>query len=231
VVVSALLLTVGVFVSVNLGSWQTRALASASEARPSAIPHEPMEQEEPGRSGDRVVVLARSDAAAPAGAREDGAAAVALAVNGAWGWPSDAQSVRRLAGALESVGSGVTPSVDGVDLPSMRDMLVRRDPDGLLVVAAGTQRRYRSVVGALATIDPEAAAEWCRRSGAELDRVPGVGSMGEECAFELLLRQAVEHVLAVDIPEEPVVLVSRGARWGFVDADLEALSRCRSTCC
>jgi len=221
---SALLLTVGAFVGSHMGSWKTSATPAATGPHRAGIPAEALDQEEPGDSGAQDLALACTEAATPVGVRMESATAVVAHAVDKDGWrPMDQQSLRRLAGALEAVASGVTPSVDGFDLPSMRDVLVRRDRDGLLVVAAGTQRRYGPVVEALASIDPEAAVQWFRREGAAFGQVAGAGSKGDG-SFELLLREAVEHVLVVDLPEEPVVLVSRGARWGFVDADIETLS-------
>jgi len=108
-------------------------------------------------------------------------------------------------------------AADGT-LPGPIDTLVRTDRDGRLVVAAGTQRRYRPLVEALAGVDPAAVAN-------ELGR-PDVSTTTADLArddLEARLHATVDSLLAMELPAVEPTMVVDGPGWGFAEREYAGL--------
>jgi len=206
---TALLITVAVFLAVHGVSLiaQRSAPAIASEP-PTAAAGELADQ---GSYQPSTGVVAAAHVEPPqASSPEDDPAAAAVG-----------QEV--LLDAVAAVAAGRLPSHLQTGLPSLPEVLVREDRDGRMVVAPGTQRRYDRLVGAITALDPEAAAAACHG----LVRAAGSGQPNPDLAdanFELQLRAAIDHLLAVRLPEVEPDMRSLGTRWGFADPEYEQLS-------
>jgi hypothetical protein len=125
----------------------------------------------------------------------------------------------RVRAVIESVAAGETPEIEGLELPGLAEVLVRRDPDGRLVVASGTHRRYGSIIAAVADLDNERLAAFI----VYLDQL-GADEDADEWMLLDRLRDAADHLLEVKIPEVEPDMSSMGTHWGFADVDYEKLS-------
>ncbi len=128
-----------------------------------------------------------------------------------------------LASALDAMVAGDVPLelVRLVDLDGWREVLVREDDSGRLVLAAGTRRRYRPVVDVVAALDADAvAAAW------EAVRPAVARAGGHEAPddIDLALRQVLDDLLAVEVPDGPIEMEQRTLRYIFADDELQALS-------
>jgi hypothetical protein len=132
---------------------------------------------------------------------------------------ADIESLGRLRTMIETIAKGETPVVDGFDLPAPAEVLVRRDRDGRLVVAAGTQRRYEAIVAAADGLNRDRVAALLEQLNPE--RSLASGGPGDE---RDRLREAVDHLLEVELPGVEPDMCSRGSYWGFVDDEYERLS-------
>ena len=213
VVACAALLTTVAFVAMHWdGLAGTRAkpvdtatrTTSAPEAHSSA-PSQPAHEVRPAASD-----------------RSTDAGAVIPAVAESTPEPAGDQTARMVARTVAAVIRGASPELGPTDLPTMADVLVRRDDDGMLVVAAGTQRRYTDLVVAIGSLDPQLAAERLQAIAPDCE-LAMTELVPESAGFEQALRDALDRLISVEIPAEPVVLESRGVRWAFVDPGLEAL--------
>jgi hypothetical protein len=110
-------------------------------------------------------------------------------------------------------------TVAGGTLPDPVDTLVRRDRDGRLVVAAGTQRRYSPLVEALNAVDPVAVVT-------ELGRLEPSTTTAEhsEGDLESRLHDTIAALLAFDLPDVEPTMVAHGPGWVFAEPEYEALS-------
>lgn len=133
------------------------------------------------------------------------------------GWSVGTDGSRRFAAVVEAVAAGSLPDLDPQSLPDLREVLVRTDRDGRLVVASGTHRRYAWLVERFATLDPAEVADFAARESGLV-----VEEGGDD--LETILRSAIDHLLEVEPPEVEPDMVSRGSYWGFADVDSEALS-------
>ncbi len=104
-------------------------------------------------------------------------------------------------------------------LPDPVDTLVRRDRDGRLVVAAGTQRRYSLLVEALNGVDPVAVVT-------ELGRLEPSTTTAEytEGDLESQLHDTIAALLALDLPDVEPTMVAHGPGWVFAEPEYEGLS-------
>jgi hypothetical protein len=132
---------------------------------------------------------------------------------------ADSELSGGLRSMIETVAKGGTPQIEDMALPAPSEVLVRRDSDGRLVVAAGTHRRYEALVAAANRLNRDQVAAF-------LENLK-LGSSEEDqgTADELgRLRQAVDHLLEVELPEVEPDMCSKGSSWGFVDDEYEQLS-------
>jgi hypothetical protein len=113
--------------------------------------------------------------------------------------------------------------LDGRDLdpglglvPIRNDVLVRTAEDGRTVVAAGTHRRYESVVQALDKLELDTALTMCSADAGALS--------GDPSDAEMRLARAIGVLLAVDEPPFEPSMESNGREWVFVDPAFRALS-------
>jgi hypothetical protein len=140
------------------------------------------------------------------------------------GVPAHAEELApALASALDAMVSGAVPLELArlVDLDGWREVLVREDESGRLVLAAGTRRRYRPVVDLVAALDPgEVAAAWRVVRPA----VAAAGGHQTSDEVDLALRQVLDDLLAVDVPDGPVEMEQRTSCYVFAEDDLQRLS-------
>lgn len=160
--------------------------------------------------------------------RSEGSGAIASIVSGIsshpqWAaWLVTDDLLYRFVAAVEAVADGYSP-VDELDfMVGDGPFLVRKDEDGL-VIAAGTFRRYSLAVDVLSSIDVDDAVAIFRRLEPEIEEVRAeiAWHRGD---FEDRLRQAIDHLLAVDLPSGPLAVERRTVSYAFADDRYESLS-------
>jgi len=106
----------------------------------------------------------------------------------------------------------------GGTLPDPIDTLVRTDRDGRLVVAAGTQRRYRPLVEALNGVDPTAVVAGLK--GLSPQTATADHTEGD---LESRLRATIAALLAFNPPDVEPTMVASGPAWTFAEPEYDSL--------
>ena len=97
------------------------------------------------------------------------------------------------------MADGYTPA--GSSACGDRGPFLVREDEGRLVIAAGTYRRYDLAVEVLGSVDAEAVVA-IRGLEPAIDEARHRGRLASG-RFEDRLRQAIDHLLEVEIPEAP----------------------------
>lgn len=116
-------------------------------------------------------------------------------------------SVDHAVAVLEGIASGRF----GAGIPAAAEILVRRDRDGRIVVAAGTHRRYTTLRRQLENLDHAAI-------DAALQKVDGTTSSTDVESLRAHLVEALDETLAVGLPEVEPDMVAGVHAWQFADA-------------
>ncbi len=125
----------------------------------------------------------------------------------------------RYSRVVEAIIQLQSPKLNGWGLPTQQDILVRTDRDGRLVVAAGTHRRYDRVREAITALDGPTVADACDA----IERRLAMGVPGEGL-FRAKVVEVLDLLLAAEVPDVELDMVSRGTYWGFADPGLDDLS-------
>jgi len=137
-------------------------------------------------------------------------------------WLVHERLLRRFVLAVDAVAGGYSPRDEIEFLRPQRAFLVR-EQEGALVITASTYRRYDAVADVLASIDVLGAAELYRRLEKRLDDVyDEVGWAGSD--FDSRFREAVDHLLEVEVPDGPYEVEQRAIVYAFAEDSLEHLS-------
>jgi hypothetical protein len=170
-----------------------------------------------------IVPASFDESMPPAGDDFVRAVASGISAHPEWAtWLVTDSLLERFVASVEAVADGYSPSDELGIVASGRPFLVRED-EGRLVIAAGTYRRYDLAVEVVESIDAEAAVAIIR----ELE--PAIEEARRDVAwhrgsFEDRLRQAVDHLLEVEVPDGVVEVERRALTYAFADDDLEHLS-------
>jgi len=187
-----------------------------------------------------VATLADDTAAAPAGARmrneepsREQAATAPGVTRASWQEPAQTAAERRphSAGissaevytAVAGIAAGAGGSAHLAAVPTRDEVLVREDEDQRLVLADGSFRRYQRIVELLSALDAEGFAAYYRDNKARIDEEFQEVTASQQ-SFEEVLRQASLHLLAFELPDEPVEMISKVTHWGFAEDEYEAAS-------
>lgn len=111
---------------------------------------------------------------------------------------------------IEALSDGRFPESGEKALPGPDEVLVRRDSDGRLVVAAGTHRRYDDLRRKIEAVEAATALE-------VIEVLADLEGNSDPA-------QTLDRLLAVPVPDVEPDMVSRGFHWGFADEDYESLS-------
>jgi hypothetical protein len=130
--------------------------------------------------------------------------------------------VERFVASVEAVADGYSPSGELGFVATEHPFLVRED-EGRLVIAAGTYRRYNLAVEVLGSIDAGSAVAILR----QLE--PAIEEAREDVAwhrgsFEDRLRQAIDHLLEVEVPRGAIEVEQRTRTYAFANDDFERMS-------
>jgi len=130
--------------------------------------------------------------------------------------------LRRFVLAVDAIAGGYSPR-DEVDfLAPSRPFLVRED-EGRLVIAAGSYGRYQAVADVFVSFDTQGAVELYRSFGSQLEDIyQEVGWASDD--FDSRLREAVDHLLEVDVPSGQLEVEQRSIVYAFAEDDLEGLT-------
>ena len=138
----------------------------------------------------------------------------------AWLFSDDLLS--RFVAIVEAVADGYCPA-DELGFMAARGPFVVREHEGRLVIAAGTFRRYNLAVDVLASVDAADAVAVFRRLE------PEIAEARRDLAwhrgpFEDRLRLAIDHLLAVEIPDGVIEVERRTTTFAFAADEHEQLS-------
>ncbi len=130
--------------------------------------------------------------------------------------------IERFVATVEAVADGYSPSGELGFVATEHPFLVRED-EGRLVIAAGTYRRYNLAVEVLGSIDAGSAVAILR----QLE--PAIEEAREDVAwhrgsFEDRLRQAIDHLLEVEVPRGAIEVEQRTRTYAFANDDFERMS-------
>jgi hypothetical protein len=130
--------------------------------------------------------------------------------------------LRRFVLAVDAIAGGYSPR-DEVDfLEPSRPFLVR-EYEGQLVIAPGSYRRYRLVADVFTSFDTDGAAELYRTFRPQLEAIyQEVGWASDD--FDSRLREAVDHLLEVDVPSGQIEVEQRAIVYAYAEDDLEGLT-------
>lgn len=138
-------------------------------------------------------------------------------------WLATDHLVQQLASAIDMASRGQSPAADFKVLAPKAPFstAVRgRQP----IVDPAAYRRYNSLVDAVTSIDPAAAAHAYQTIRPRLNEAyQKRGHPGGD--VDQAVKQALRLLVATPVPRDPIRLAAgRGARWAFADAGLESLA-------
>lgn len=130
--------------------------------------------------------------------------------------------LRRFVLAVDAIAGGYSPR-DEVDfLEPSRPFLVR-EHEGQLVIAGGSYHRYHLVAEVFASFDTESAVELYRTFRPQLETIyQEVGWASDD--FDSRLREAVDHLLEVDVPSGQIEVEQRAIVYAYAEDDFERLT-------
>ncbi|MCU0305700.1 MAG: DUF3014 domain-containing protein [Thermoanaerobaculales bacterium] len=137
-------------------------------------------------------------------------------------WLATDEILARFVAAVEAVADGYSPT-DQLGFTVANGPFLVREHEGDLVIAAGTFRRYTLAVDVLSSIDVGRAAAILRELEPAIEAVRSDAAWSRG-SFDDRLRQAVDHLLEVEIPSAPIRVERRATRYVFADDRHEALS-------
>ena len=137
-------------------------------------------------------------------------------------WLLSADLLSRFVAAVEAVADGYSPA-DELGFMAARGPFIVREHEGRLVIAAGTFRRYNLAVDVLASVDAADAVAVFRRLEPELAEARS-DLAWHRGAFEDRLRLAIDHLLAVEIPDGVIEVERRTTTYAFAANEHEQLS-------
>jgi hypothetical protein len=130
--------------------------------------------------------------------------------------------MRRFVLAVDLVAGGYSPSDEIEFLRPVRPFIVRED-EGQLVIASGSYRRYDVVTDVFTSLDSEGAIDLYRRFSPRLEAIyREVGWANDD--FDTRLREAVDHLLEVAAPSDPVEVEQRAIVYAFAEDRFENLT-------
>jgi len=130
--------------------------------------------------------------------------------------------VRRFVAAVDAVADGYSPGRE-LDFADASGPFLVREDEGRLVIAAGTYRRAALLTEVVSSIDADDAVAILRTLGPELETAQREIAW-HRGTFEDRLRQAVDHLLAVELPGGPIEVERRTRTYRYADDRLEHLS-------
>jgi len=130
--------------------------------------------------------------------------------------------LRRFVLAVDAIAGGYSPRDEVEFLAPTRPFLVRED-EGRLVIAAGSYGRYRLVADVFDSFDTDGAVELYRMFSPELEAIyQEVGWASDD--FDSRLREAVDHLLEVDVPSGQLEVEQRSIVYAYAEDGLEGLT-------
>ncbi len=129
---------------------------------------------------------------------------------------------RRLVAAVEAVADGYSPREELAFARPVMPLYVRYEGVQAMITDASF-RRYDLAVEVVASIDPAGFAEAYRRLRPRLEQIHDALPYARGDLHGRVL-EAVDHLLAVDVPDGPYAVTRQTRTWGFADPALEGLS-------
>lgn len=129
---------------------------------------------------------------------------------------------RRVVAAVEAVADGYSPREELAFARPALPLYVRYEGVQAMITDASF-RRYDLVTDVVASIDPGGLADAYRRLRPRLEQVHDALPYGRGGLHARVL-EAIDHLLAVDVPDGPYAVTRHTRTWGFTDPGLEGLS-------
>lgn len=131
--------------------------------------------------------------------------------------------IRRFVVFTDNVARGSLPQMEYPVRPVEQDMVVEEVDDNLYVMQEASHDRFDSVVETLVNVDVDQAMtvyETFRPLFTEAYAELGYG----ERDFDAVVLEAIDQVLAMEVPEGPYQLIQPSVMYEFADSSLEDLS-------
>ena len=123
---------------------------------------------------------------------------------------------------VDAIAGGYSPRDEVGFLAPTRPFLVRED-EGRLVISAGSYGRYQLVADVFASFDTDGAVELYRTFSPDLEAIyQEVGWASDD--FDSRFREAVDHLLEVDIPSGQLEVEQRSIVYAYAEDGLERLT-------
>jgi hypothetical protein len=130
--------------------------------------------------------------------------------------------LERFVAAVDAVAGGFSPR-DEVDFLNPGQAFLVREDEGRLVIAAGSYRRYSAATDVFASLNIEGSVELYRKLRPRLEEIYEQTAWASE-DFDARFRDAVDHLLEVEVPSGQVEVEQRAIVYAFAEDSLEHLS-------
>jgi hypothetical protein len=131
--------------------------------------------------------------------------------------------VRRFVAAVEAIAGGYSPRDELEFLRPNRPFIVREDEVAGLVIAAGSYRRFDLATDVFTSLDTPGMVELYRQLKPQIDQVHRELAW-TDVDFDDLFREAIDHLLQVEVPSGALPVERRTISYAFADDCLERLS-------
>jgi hypothetical protein len=139
------------------------------------------------------------------------------------GWLLNDRLVRRFVAAVVAIAGGYSPRDELDFLQPTRPFLVLADHGEGFVIAPGSYQRYDTATDVFASLDTAGLIRLFEQLEPELDQAHRDLSW-RNIDFEHSLREAIDHLLDVEIPSGRIEVERRVLTYSFADGSLERLS-------
>jgi len=129
---------------------------------------------------------------------------------------------RRLVAAVDAVADGYSPREELAFTRPATPLFVRYEGVQAMITDASF-RRYDLAAEVVESIDPTGLAEAYRHVRPQLEQIYEALPYGRGKLHERVL-EAIDHLLAVEVPDGPYAVTRQTRTWGFADPALEGLS-------
>ncbi|MFV2072945.1 MAG: DUF3014 domain-containing protein [Thermoanaerobaculales bacterium] len=137
-------------------------------------------------------------------------------------WLVNDRLLKRFVASVDAIAGGFSPRDEIEFMRPVQPFMVQRD-SGLLLITNSSYRRYDRVAEVVDSIDPAGAVALYRKLGPKLEEIYAEVAWASS-DFDSRFREAVDHLLEVEVPESPLEVEQRAIAYAFAEDRLEHLS-------
>jgi len=137
-------------------------------------------------------------------------------------WLVNDRLLRRFVASVDAIAGGYSPRDEIEFMSPIRPFMVQKD-NGLLLITNSSYRRYDRVTDVVDSIDTAGTVALYRKFGPQLEAIYAEVAWAST-DFDSRFREAVAHLLEVEVPESPIEVEQRAIVYAFAEDRLEHLS-------